>query len=73
MQAYDESLLQFGVQLSYEIMSKLEVPSEWRSTVLSQRDVPGIPRNAIKALLKNGIRAISVGANGSLRMLKLPV
>jgi len=34
-------------------------------TVVSQRDVPGIPASAIPVFLKNGIRAVNVGVNGA--------
>eukprot|EP01083_Nonionella_stella_P077773 212520_1 len=69
LEEYDASLLQFGVQLSYDTMNKTALPIEWHSTVISQRDVPGLPRNMIPTLVQNGIRAVSVGANGGTPIL----
>eukprot|EP01084_Bolivina_argentea_P099982 179632_1 len=64
LEDYDASLLAFGIKLSYDVMNDTNLPLKWHSSVLSQRDVPGMPRNSIPTLVQNGIRAISVGANG---------
>ncbi len=70
LEAYDASMLEFGIKMSYDIMNKTGSPPEWHSTVISQRDVPGMPRNMIPTLVRNGIRAVSVGANpGNPRLL----
>ena len=37
-----------------------------RKAVLSQRDVPGLPRPAIPVLKDAGVRALSIGANGAV-------
>ena len=50
-------------------MNKTGLPIKYHSTVISQRDVPGLPRNFIPILTKNGIRAVSVGANGGTPIL----
>ena len=63
LEMYDKLMLSFGIQLSYDIMNKTNVPSTWKSHVLSQRDVPSMPRSVLPVLKKNGIRAISVGSN----------
>eukprot|EP01047_Picozoa_sp_COSAG01_P033705 COSAG01_NODE_2492_length_7583_cov_4.761491_4_plen_1034_part_00 len=43
-----------------------------RKRVLSQRDVPGIPRSALTPLLDSGVEAISVGANGAVVSPNVP-
>jgi hypothetical protein len=40
--------------------------------VLSQRDVPGLPRSALPTLLAAGVQAISVGANGGVLPPNVP-
>lgn len=63
-ETYDSLLMEFGIKLSRKLMNITGLPSDMHSNVISQRDVPGLPRNFIPVLNKNGIRAVSVGANG---------
>eukprot|EP01084_Bolivina_argentea_P260303 439542_1 len=61
IEMYDKSMFEFGLKLSRDIIKQTNAIN---TTVLSQRDVPGITRSAIPILKQNKIRAISVGSNG---------
>ena len=59
----DPSLLKFGVELSKDLASQFGVPAP---TVLSTRDVPGMPRSSLPILHQAGVRALSEGMNGRM-------
>eukprot|EP01084_Bolivina_argentea_P311023 538316_1 len=56
---YDNYTFQFGLQLSKRLSSKFI--NALQSTVISQRDVPGLSRSVIPILKQNNITALSVG------------
>lgn len=55
----NEAVLEVGLHIS----RKLDEQFSYTSTVLSQRDVPGLTAAAIPTFVKNGIKAVSVGVN----------
>ena len=52
---------EFGIELSHQLSDMLGLP---RPMTISQRDVPGTTQAMIPLLVKHGIRAFSIGANG---------
>eukprot|EP01084_Bolivina_argentea_P142466 250270_1 len=60
MEIYDSSMLKFGLQLSQDLSTSLHAPT---SSIISQRDVPGMTRSMIPILIDNNITAISIGVN----------
>jgi len=65
----DESMIDFGVKMTWELDDAF---GQTRKTVLSQRDVPGTTLAAIPILLRAGVKAISIGANGGVRPAAVP-
>lgn len=65
----DKSILQFGVKMSQDAADKLGVS---RPSVVSTRDVPGMPRSAIPILKEAGVTAMSEGMNGRMVMVNAP-
>eukprot|EP01084_Bolivina_argentea_P261268 441446_1 len=57
---YDKPMLEFGIKLSSDLSLKY---NSTKSTVISQRDVPGVTRSIIPILKSSHIRALSIGAN----------
>eukprot|EP00884_Botryococcus_braunii_P018962 jgi/Botrbrau1/574/Bobra.0010s0040.1 len=60
MEVMDESLLTFGVTMTHELDALFGLAPK---ITLSQRDVPGMSRSAIRPLTAAGVEAISVGVN----------
>ena len=58
---HSPDLFEFGIQLSHSLSDLLGLP---RPLTISQRDVPGTTQAMIPLLVKHGIRAFSIGANG---------
>jgi hypothetical protein len=52
---------EFGIELSHQLSDMLGLP---RPLTISQRDVPGTTQAMIPLLVKHGVRAFSIGANG---------
>jgi len=69
MEVFDEALLRFGVDHTHALDDAYGVP---RKAVLSQRDVPGMTRAALRPLTAAGVTAISVGVNGASAPPALP-
>ena len=67
----DASLLRFGVTLSQEMETRFNT-SGIASSVLSTRDVPGMPVSAIPILKKAGVVALSEGMNGRIKPVNVP-
>ena len=67
----DESFLRFGVNLSRSLAGRLN-GSITATTVLSTRDVPGMPRASILELNRSGVVALSEGMNGRLLPVNVP-
>ena len=65
----DRSILQFGVEMSQDLADKLNVS---RPSVVSTRDVPGMPRSAIPILKEAGVTAMTEGMNGRMVMVNAP-
>ena len=65
----DPSMLTFGVKLSKNLAQKFNgsVPS-----VVSTRDVPGMPRASLKILKDAGVTALSEGMNGRMVPVNVP-
>lgn len=57
----NSAVLQAGIQIA----KQLDQQFQHQTTVLSQRDVPGLTACSIPFLLQNGIKGISVGVNPS--------
>lgn len=55
----NEAVLQAGIQIA----KQLDQQFQHQTTVLSQRDVPGLTACSIPFLLQNGIKGITVGVN----------
>eukprot|EP00041_Stephanoeca_diplocostata_P038930 m.1569137 g.1569137 ORF g.1569137 m.1569137 type:complete len:795 (+) comp25298_c0_seq5:74-2458(+) len=67
--AADPSALRFGVRLSNDTADALGVK---RPSVLSTRDVPGMPRSAIPTLVAAGVTGLSEGMNGRMVPVNVP-
>lgn len=65
----DASLLRFGIQMTNDLNQRLGRPN---ATVLSDRDVPGMPRSAIPILKSAGVLAVSEGMNGRMVPVNVP-
>jgi hypothetical protein len=65
----DPSLFSFGISMTHGLDDLL---GQKRKIVMSQRDVPGLTRSVIPLLVKNGVRAVSVGVNGGSAAPNLP-
>ena len=63
MEFYTTELFEAGIQSTFDLADKLGRKGG-RPTVISQRDVPGTTIGVIPTMVKNGIRAFSIGANG---------
>jgi hypothetical protein len=59
----DRSMLRYGVKLSRDLAERFGVASP---SVLSTRDVPGMPRASLGTLASAGVRALSEGMNGRM-------
>jgi len=59
----DESMVEFGVDLVHDLDKRFGVPPK---RVLSQRDVPGLPRPVLPVLQRKGVEMISVGSNARI-------
>lgn len=64
--AYDDKLVEFGVNMTHAIDDLLGVP---RKRVVADRDVPGLTRAVIPVLAKAGIRAINISPNARMSPL----
>ncbi|CAD7700287.1 unnamed protein product [Ostreobium quekettii] len=60
LEVYDESLADFGFAMTHELD---DAWSRRRKTTMSQRDVPGTTRSAIRIMARNGVQALTVGVN----------
>lgn len=67
----DNSFLRFGVKLSQNLAIKLN-GSTVSASVLSTRDVPGMPRASLLELKNTGVRALSEGMNGRMVPVNVP-
>jgi hypothetical protein len=65
----DRSMLRYGVQMSRDLAQRFGVAS---SSVLSTRDVPGMPRASLSTLAAAGVRALSEGMNGRMVPVNVP-
>ncbi len=65
----DGSLIGAGVELVHALDARFGVRHK---SVLSQRDVPGMPVGALPALVQAGVRAVSFGVNGASAPPALP-
>ena len=63
------AVIEAGLDMTFRLDDRFGVP---RKRTLSQRDVPGISKSAIPILKKNGISAVSIGANGGSTPPDLP-
>ena len=64
MELHTIEMVEAGIQLSTNLSATLGRVGG-APTVMSQRDVPGTTIGVIPTLVKNGIRAFSIGANGA--------
>ena len=62
MELHTVELMEAGIQLSIDLAATLGRVGG-APTVISQRDVPGTTIGIIPTLVKNGVRAFSIGAN----------
>lgn len=60
-ETFDAELFTDGIKLCHSLDDEFKKP---HATVMSQRDVPGMTRAVIPLLVAQGVRALSVGANG---------
>jgi len=67
----DSSFLKFGVELSRSLATKLN-GSIISTSVLSTRDVPGMPRASLFELQESGVQALSEGMNGRMLPVNVP-
>ena len=58
---HSADLFEAAIELSHSLSDQLGLP---RPLTISQRDVPGTTKAIIPLLVKHGIRAFSIGANG---------
>ena len=65
----DPSMLRFGVRLSQDLAERFNAS---KATVLSTRDVPGMPRASLKVLKDAGVTALSEGMNGRMIPVNVP-
>jgi Domain of unknown function (DUF5054) len=65
----DETMLRDNVALSHRLDSEFSLAPK---RVMSQRDVPGLTRSALRVLASSGVRAISLGVNGGTTPPSLP-
>ncbi len=65
----DASMLSFGVNHTRSLAARFGVPAP---TVVSTRDVPGMPRAALPILERAGVRALSEGMNGRMVPVNVP-
>ena len=65
----DPSLLKFGVKFSQNLATRFNASV---ATVLSTRDVPGMPRSSLKILKEAGVTALSEGMNGRMVPVNVP-
>jgi hypothetical protein len=65
----DPSLLKFGVELSQNLAARFNASA---ASVLSTRDVPGMPRSSLKILKEAGVTALSEGMNGRMVPVNVP-
>ena len=63
------ALIEAGLELTFALDRRFGQPNK---RTLSQRDVPGMTRALIPLLRRNGVRAISIGANGGSTPPELP-
>jgi hypothetical protein len=66
----DPSLIAFGVQMTHDLDDQFGLPHK---TTFSQRDVPGMPRGAIRALGDAKVTMISEGSNGKVEPVNVPL
>ena len=67
----DASFLRFGVNLSRSLAERLN-GSITATSVLSTRDVPGMPRASLMELSRSGVEALSEGMNGRMLPVNVP-
>eukprot|EP01060_Flectonema_neradi_P008892 TRINITY_DN16358_c0_g1_i1.p1 TRINITY_DN16358_c0_g1~~TRINITY_DN16358_c0_g1_i1.p1 ORF type:complete len:787 (+),score=184.52 TRINITY_DN16358_c0_g1_i1:36-2396(+) len=67
--AMHPEMIKSGFDLTHSIDDMLGVPNK---TVLSQRDVPGLPRSSISLLSSRGVKAYSIGGNGRCNPPNVP-
>ena len=60
MEFYDSSLADFGFRMTHELDKKF---GRNATMTMSQRDVPGTTRSLIPIMVRNGVKAITVGVN----------
>ena len=65
----DEKMMTFGVALSRSIAAQFNVTAP---SVLSTRDVPGMPRAALPILRRAGVKGLSEGMNGRMIPVNVP-
>ena len=65
----DPSLIDAGLALTRQLDARFGLANK---TTLSQRDVPGMTRALIPQLKRNGVTAISIGANGGSSPPQVP-
>eukprot|EP00051_Salpingoeca_urceolata_P021147 m.326646 g.326646 ORF g.326646 m.326646 type:complete len:854 (+) comp19743_c1_seq2:115-2676(+) len=65
----DAAMLQFGINISTDLANRFGVSPP---TVLSTRDVPGMPRASLPILKNAGITAVSEGMNGRIVPVNVP-
>eukprot|EP00656_Telonema_subtile_P000960 TRINITY_DN10457_c0_g1_i2.p1 TRINITY_DN10457_c0_g1~~TRINITY_DN10457_c0_g1_i2.p1 ORF type:complete len:711 (+),score=130.56 TRINITY_DN10457_c0_g1_i2:283-2415(+) len=65
----DASMLKYGVDLTQQLAKRFGVATP---TVLSTRDVPGMPRAALHLLAEAGVTALSEGMNGRMVPVNVP-
>ena len=58
-----------AIGVTHRLDDRLALP---RRRVVSQRDVPGLPRAAVPVMVQAGVSAISVGANGGVLPPNVP-
>ena len=60
MEFYDESMADFGFKVTHQLDAQF---GRDPTITMSQRDVPGTTRSIVPILVRNGIKAITVGVN----------
>eukprot|EP01059_Diplonema_ambulator_P010363 TRINITY_DN20385_c0_g1_i1.p1 TRINITY_DN20385_c0_g1~~TRINITY_DN20385_c0_g1_i1.p1 ORF type:complete len:771 (+),score=233.56 TRINITY_DN20385_c0_g1_i1:113-2425(+) len=67
--AMHPTMIGVGVKMTHDLDDALNVS---RKAVLSQRDVPGLPRGSIRHLAAQGVRGLSIGGNGRVNPPNVP-
>ncbi|KAA0165994.1 hypothetical protein FNF31_01608 [Cafeteria roenbergensis] len=62
-------MIRFGVNMTHALDDSLGLP---RKTVVSQRDVPGFPRSALRLLNAEGVDVLSEGSNSAMNPPNVP-